>query len=354
MVKHKANIASVNKIKEIKERKNEEKTGNINISVNLYGCNEISSVKLKNTYTRCKNAKSMDKGKKYVLGKARGSIERREGARKKNNKEKEGIRYKDLYNGKEYKTCKVRYMKKMVRKATVKSGKNKKPKRKKMQIYTYMKGACTHWYSTDSTRHGRDVRRIVACRKNIKKKEKMNKDLRTGNKNIACNVQYGKITECTDKETSGENKKPKRKKMQTQTNMKGACTHRQSTGRTRNECTVHGRTSQHSVREGAKRQHVCIVMCESKTWCIYMRYSAKKEIKKNVMVIDPNIMAEPMDIPEGGGGDGVKDDGGKGENDKKYSLSKTEYMWGPIPNVIECIYKYDVKYVCNWYSRYGE
>ncbi len=72
----------------------------------------------------------MDRGKKYVLGKARESIERREGARKKN-KEKEGIRYKDLYNGKEYKTCKVRYMKKMVRKATVKSGKSKKKNRKK-------------------------------------------------------------------------------------------------------------------------------------------------------------------------------------------------------------------------------
>jgi hypothetical protein len=85
-----------------------------------------------------------------------------------------------------------------------------------------------------------------------------------------------------------------------------------------------------------------------------MRYSAKKVIKKNVMVIDPKIMAEPMEIPEGGGGDGVKDDGGKGENDKKYSLSKKEYMRGPITNVIECIYKYDVKYVCNWYSRYGE
>jgi hypothetical protein len=209
VVKHKANIASVNKIKEIKERKNEEKTGNINVSVNLYGCNgkgnKISSVKLKNTYTRCKKAKSMYKGKKYVLGKARGSIERREGARKKN-KEKEGIRYRALYNVKEHKTCKVRYMKKMVRKTTVKSGKSKKKtKRKKMKIYTYMKGACIHRYSTDSTRHGRDVRRIGAGRKNIKKKEKRNKDLRTGNKHIACNVQYGKITECTDKKTSEKN-----------------------------------------------------------------------------------------------------------------------------------------------------
>jgi hypothetical protein len=73
------------------------------------------------------------------------------------------------------------------------------------------------------------------------------------------------------------------------------------------------------------------------------------------MVIDLIIMAEPMEIPEGGGGDGVKDDGGKGENiNINNSLYKSGYMRGPIYNMYERIHICDVKYVCNRHSRYGE
>jgi hypothetical protein len=48
-----------------------------------------------------------------------------------------------------------------------------------------------------------------------------------------------------------------------------------------------------------------------------MRYNKKcaikGAIKKNVIVIERYKMSEPMEIPEGGGGNCVKGDGEKGE-----------------------------------------
>jgi hypothetical protein len=228
VVKHKANMASVNRIKEIKEKKNEEKTGNIKIKEYLYGCdekcNEISSVKIKYTYIRCKKTKNMDKVKKYVLRKSCGSVERWEGARKKN-KEKEEKRYKVPENANKYKTCVVRYKRITVRKAVVKCGKNEKPNKKIMQTCTYMRGACTHRHSTDSTWQGRVIRREGACRKNKEKRDKMYKDQRNGTKYKACDVRYEKIARGTVTENCGKDKNQKRKKMKTKKYRKGACTH---------------------------------------------------------------------------------------------------------------------------------
>jgi hypothetical protein len=128
--------------------------------------------------------------------------------------------------------------------------------------------------------------------------------------------------------------------MKTKKYRKGAYTHQHSTDSTMNKCTVHGRTSQHR---------------ESRKWYRYMRYNVENVITGSVMVIDLSIMAEPMEIPEGGGGDGVKDDGGKGEKTNiKNSLYKSGYMRGPMCNMYVSIYIREVKYVCNWHSRYGE
>jgi hypothetical protein len=57
---------------------------------------------------------------------------------------------------------------------------------------------------------------------------------------------------------------------------------------------------------------VCVVRC-----CLHKvkvkRYNISGEIKKSVIIIERCKMSEPMDIPEGGGGSGVKGDGEKGE-----------------------------------------
>jgi hypothetical protein len=142
------------------------------------------------------------------------------------------------------------------------------------------------------------------------------------------------------------------------------------TDSTLGKCTAQGIATRNSVREGA--WPMCIRIYVGKN--VIRKYLAKNRVRKNkclknVVLIEISKMSnEPMEVPEAGGGDGVKGDGGKGN---MYILLKL-YM---------CVYAYECtnnKYhgepsmvgqgsiakwykignstqrVCNWYRRHGE
>ncbi len=144
------------------------------------------------------------------------------------------------------------------------------------------------------------------------------------------------------------------------------------TDSTLGKCTALGIDTRNSVRVGARP--VCICICADKK--VIRKYRAKNRVRKkkciaqkNVMLIERSKMSnEPMDVPEAGGGDGVKGDGGKGNI---YILIKL-YM---CVYVDECVirtyhaepsmiwkgplskwYKIgkSTQRVCNWYRRHGE
>jgi hypothetical protein len=99
--------------------------------------------------------------------------------------------------------------------------------------------------------------------------------------------------------------------------MLGSHIHMKSTDSTRDKCTVHSRTRRDSVWEGPLKRE--------KSLCVVHRiiYIRKRHIiqggkMKNVMIIDRYKMStEPMDIPDGGGGNGGKGDGVKGKKSVK-------------------------------------
>ncbi len=177
------------------------------------------------------------------------------------------------------------------------------------------------------------------------------------------------------KKTQGD--KNKRKEI---VNNTGACKHTcctdstlgKCTDSTLGKCTAIGIATRNSVREGTRP--VCIRICvEKKVIC---RYRAKNSVMTNkyirsVVLIERSKMSnEPMEVPEAGGGDGVKGDGGKG-NIYIYILCKIyrcvyteecanrtyraephriwkgpKAKWYKIGNITQR--------VCNWYRRHGE
>jgi len=142
------------------------------------------------------------------------------------------------------------------------------------------------------------------------------------------------------------------------------------TDSTLGKCTAQGIVTRNSVREGA--WPICIRICVGKN--VIRKYRAKNRVRKNkwlqnVVLIEISKMSnEPMEVPEAGGGDGVKGDGGKGNmyiqckiymyvcayecTNNKYHREPSIVSQGPIE-------KWNKKgnstqRVCNWYRRHGE
>jgi hypothetical protein len=142
------------------------------------------------------------------------------------------------------------------------------------------------------------------------------------------------------------------------------------TDSTLGKCTALGIATRNSVREGARP--VCIRICVDKK--VIRKYRAKNRVRKNkciknVMLIERSKMSnEPMDVPEAGGGDGVKGDDGKGNIyiliklymcvyadecvNRTYHVEPSRIWKGPIAKW----YKIgnSIQRVCNWYRRHGE
>jgi hypothetical protein len=85
------------------------------------------------------------------------------------------------------------------------------------------------------------------------------------------------------------------------------------TDSTLGKCTAIGIATRNSVREGTRL--VCIHICVEKR--VIYKYRVKKSVStnkyiKSVVLIERSKMSnEPMEVPEAGGGDGVKGDGAK-------------------------------------------
>ena len=142
------------------------------------------------------------------------------------------------------------------------------------------------------------------------------------------------------------------------------------TDSTLGKCTAQGIVTRNSVREGA--WPICIRICVGKN--VIRKYLAKNRVRKNkclknVVLIEISKMSnEPMEVPEAGGGDGVKGDGGKGNmyimpklymcvyayecTNNKYHGEPSMVGQGPIVKW----YKIgnSTQRVCNWYRRHGE
>jgi hypothetical protein len=194
------------------------------------------------------------------------------------------------------------------------------------------------------------------CKINIKKemenRQKMNTKKAQGNRNkrkeIINKTCARKHTWCTDSTL-------------------GKCT-----DSTLGKCTAPGTIKRSSVRVGARPEskYICVDIY------IIRKYRAKNRVNmykckvgKNVMLIERSKMSnEPMEVPEAGGGDGVKGDGGKGNiyiQSKSYMrvyadgcVNRRYYVepcmiWnGPL------VKRYKIgkstQRVCNWYRRHGE
>ena len=119
---------------------------------------------------------------------------------------------------------------------------------------------------------------------------------------------------------------------------------------------------------------MCIRICVGKN--VIRKYLAKNRVRKNkclknVVLIEISKMSnEPMEVPEAGGGDGVKGDGGKGniyiyilviiymcvyaeESANVTYRVKPQRIWNG-PKAKRYKIGNGTQRVCNWYRRHGE
>jgi hypothetical protein len=148
----------------------------------------------------------------------------------------------------------------------------------------------------------------------------------------------------------------------------GPHTNMKSTDRTRDKCTVHSITRRDSVWGGPlkREKSLCVVY---RVIYIRKRYKIQGGKRKNVMIIDRYKMStEPMDIPDGGGGNGGKGDGVKGKKSVKclyeslinVKVVTSKHMWRY--SRVTLIYPSNKNKICKRsgyevavsYNRYGE
>lgn len=144
------------------------------------------------------------------------------------------------------------------------------------------------------------------------------------------------------------------------------------TDSTLGKCTATGIVTRNSVRGGTRL--VCISIRVEKK--VIRKYRAEKRVMwnkyiKNAVLIEISKMNnEPMEVPEAGGGDGVKGDGGKGniyiyilviiymcvyaEESANVSYRvKPQRIWNG-PKAKRYKIGNSTQRVCNWYRRHGE
>jgi len=148
----------------------------------------------------------------------------------------------------------------------------------------------------------------------------------------------------------------------------GSHTNMKSTDRTRDKCTVHSITRRDSVWGGPlkREKSLCVVY---RVIYIRKRYKIQGGKRKNVMIIDRYKMStEPMDIPDGGGGNGGKGDGVKGKRYVKRlyeslinaNVVSSRHMWRY--SRVTLVYPSNKNKMCKRsghevavrYNRYGE
>jgi hypothetical protein len=144
------------------------------------------------------------------------------------------------------------------------------------------------------------------------------------------------------------------------------------TDSTLGKCTATGIVTRNSVRGGTRL--VCISIRVEKK--VIRKYRAEKRVMwnkyiKNAVLIEISKMNnEPMEVPEAGGGDGVKGDGGKGniyiyilviiymcvyaeESANVTYRVKPQRIWNG-PKAKRYKIGNGTQRVCNWYRRHGE